>query len=470
MKLRKILLEQSTWTDLPEDKQRQFKQMQDIAVKSYFRNQTPPKDARKKNGKWQTIDLSAVPTPTQTPTQQVPPSSFSKYVGKYDGEGILPEFNISEITGKLYIVTSIGNTEILNISGNQFAGSMNGVAYVLNFNETNGQITGGTAKVGPVSINFTKKTETTPSPTNGVPNPINDINWTEVARDTWEGLKSAGYWVKEQGGKLWALIGPGGKKITEEEANIFKCIDKWNEFYGYYPLLRGNDGDSEFAYETTTHKVDGRTTKIIYYPNKKVFLKFKDTDKIVPNGNGTWECAKGGVGYSITWENGKKMNFGTGDKPLSTSDLVSTSTSNGTTKTIPSFSESCRAVIDCPKATDVINKGKPYKICMKCPEIKVLQEIPTLNIIYKKYLKENGKQEITDEVFGPIMKAAVEEYQEMNGRPKTGQIDSATYQDLTRDYYVKKKESETPKQNQTTPEQITPKTNIYRVAGADTKF
>lgn len=70
---------------------------------------------------------------------------------------------------------------------------------------------------------------------------------------------------------------------------------------------------------------------------------------------------------------------------------------------------------------------------MKCPEIGEFQNNPVFKIIYFQKLKDNGFAQKTDNIFGPITKAAVEEYQEMNGLVKDGIIGIKTLAQLEKD-------------------------------------
>lgn len=237
------------------------------------------------------------------------------------------------------------------------------------------------------------------------------------------------------------------KTESKFDFSEYECINKWNEYWGYYKLLGGWDGKTNFAYESTSHKVDGRKIKLVYYPDKTVVMRFKDNDQDVPGGKGTWACSTTGTGYTIEWEDGKRAVFGkeqgeaeigsvavTGDDKTQKTDKSNTQSTTDTKKEkLQSFKEVCKSKLPCPSYFDFINKNKPYKICMACPEIEEFQKNPVLKVIYFRKLKENGFPEKTDGVFGPITKSAVEEYQEMNGLKKDGIIGPQTYAALQKD-------------------------------------
>jgi len=437
MKLSRFLVEQQTWTELPQSDQNRFANYSDVQIVKYFRNQNPPKRVRRNSrGKWETIDASAAPSPSQTPTEQT--VSFTKFVGDYEGPALLPNFSIIETGGKLYFTIRGGQTEITNVSGNNFKGFINGVSYDLIFTETNGVVTGGTAKVGPVSVNFTKKTNT-PSPTptdSGMTLPdlpdLSNIEWREMAIETWQVLKKAGYWVKEQGGKLLAAI-QNGSFIKKVDNSAWDCINKWNEGWGYFKLLTGYEGDRKFLFEYTSHKVDGKKVKLLYFEDGEMLMKFTDTNQNVAGGKGKWSCTDSG--YKIVWQNGQVAVFGNSKSLPDTTQNgdLNTTNSETTTSETPKFKEVCKAILPCPKRADVESGKASYKICMRCPEIAELQSNPVFKVIYFKKLKDRGFKESADGVFGPITKLAVEEYQEMNGLVKDGLIGQKTLAQLDKD-------------------------------------
>lgn len=280
------------------------------------------------------------------------------------------------------------------------------------------------------SYNFTKKGDDATSETDvEAPEPVDGVNWTEVASDTWEGLKKAGYWVVEKAGRLWALIGSGGKIISPTGTTVFNCINKWNEGWGYYKLLTGYEGDRKFAFEYTSHVVDGKKVKLLYFQDGEVVMRFTDSNKDVPGGKGKWSCTD--TGYKIMWQNGQVAVFNREKGNVVGSDIGQETETDSSKKM--SFRQACKKTLPCPLKDDVIKGKAAYKICMKCPEIKEIQENPVLSKIYFRKLSENGMAQKSDGIFGPITKAAVEEYQEMNGLLKDGIIGMNTIRVLEKD-------------------------------------
>lgn len=293
---------------------------------------------------------------------------------------------------------------------------------------------GFTKKISSYKFRKTSATSTE-EPDTQEPESEDGITWESVTKATWEALKKAGYWVKEEGGKLLAAI-RNGLHVKKEEVNPFECIDNWNKRWGYYKLLRGDDGKNEFAFEVTDYQVDGKATKFIYYPDYRFVVKFDKTDKDVQGGKGRWACSKDGQGYQLVWDDGRKATFsrlkGQPDGEFSTAEGGQTSQENEVTK-LPTFSESCKVIKSCPSVQDVLEKGRAFKLCMKCPEIERLQKIPSLNFLYSQILAENGKKIKTDQYFGPILQAAVKRYQIGLFGKSTGMIGPKTYQSLMKD-------------------------------------
>lgn len=275
-----------------------------------------------------------------------------------------------------------------------------------------------------------------------VPSPTTDedgITWNEVLESTWDALKRAGYWVKKEGGKLLAAIKDGKNVKKEEIENIFKCINAYNKWWGYYKLSEGWDGVNKYAYEHTTHKVNGREVKLLYMDDGRVVMRFEDNDSDVPGGSGKWECDSEGTGYRIKWSNGqvavfsKRKEISKNSSTENSSNTDNSTTEQGQGSAMPKFKEVCKSTTSCPNRKDVEKGISFYKICMRCPDIQEFQNNPVFKVIYFKKLKENGYQEKADGVFGPITESAVEEYQEMNGLRKDGIIGDKTLAQLDKD-------------------------------------
>lgn len=334
-------------------------------------------------------------------------------------------FEISTENNKLYAKFKIGKTELTKKTDTQFTGKILGTTYNVEFTIANNEATGGKINYSIAGI----ITETTFTRTSEGPEPVEELTWENVTKATWEALKKAGYWVKEEGGKLLAAI-QNGLHVKKEEVNPFKCIDNWNEGWGYYKLLTGFEGDRRFAFEYTSHKVDGKKVKLLYFQDGDVVMRFTDSNKDVPGGKGKWSCE--GQGYKIVWENGQVALFNRekGNVIDAEADLIGNTQQPSN---LPTLSQVCKEILPCPSKSDVISGKKVYKLCMKCPEIKEIQDNPVFSKIYFRKLTENGKKQISDGIYGPITKAAVKEYQEMNGLVKDGIIGKNTITVLEKD-------------------------------------
>lgn len=223
-------------------------------------------------------------------------------------------------------------------------------------------------------------------------------------------------------------------KNKKTEDNVWQCIDNYNEIQQYYPLNGSIGGDYKF--QLINYQYDGRDTKIEFYKDFTVLLKFDDNDQVVPGGKGTWSCGKDNNSYYIKWESGKISEFGgrVGGEVFNTGTKTDTQKDQ---KNTPSLIEACTSLKPCP-TVEQVKKGKAFKQCMKCDEIKKLQNSPLFQRYYFRKLKENNKPEIADGIFGPIMKQAVLEYQTTYGiRTKsgavTGMIGPKTYASLVKD-------------------------------------
>ena len=309
----------------------------------------------------------------------------------------------------------------------------------------------------------------TPTSTTGAPDPVNGINWSEVPENVWNGLKAAGHWVKKQGGKLWALLNADGTPVLPD---VWKCIDNFNEIQQYYPLNKSIGGD--YRFQLIDYKYEGRDTKIEFYKDYTALLKFDDNDQVVPGGKGVWSCGKDNNSYYIKWQGGKISQFG----GRVGGEVFDTGTKSGTKNGTQTLIEACTSLKPCPTVKQV-ESGKAFKLCMKCDEIKKLQNSPLLQRYYFRKLKENNKPEIADGIFGPIMKEAVLEYQTTYGiRTKsgavTGMIGPKTYESLIKD--MENSQSLTQQTQSTQKDQTTTKTQEptqpkeIPLANQDTEF
>jgi len=349
------------------------------------------------------------------------------YTGFYKAsKDFIGTFEISAENNKLYYKFKLGKTELTKKSENKFEGKILGVNYTIEFTVVNKEASGGkiiTSLAGIITeVPFTRTTN--------APEQIEEITWENVTRQAWERLKSLGYWVKEEGGKLLAAI-RNGSPVVDDSA--WDCINKWNEGWGYFKLLTGYEGDRKFLFEYTSHKVDGKKVKLLYFKDGEVLMKFTDSNQNVAGGTGKWSCTDSG--YKIVWQNGQVAVFGNSKSLPATTQNGDSNTSNSETATseTPKFKEVCKSILPCPKRSDVEGGKASYKICMRCPEIAELQSNPVFKVIYFKKLKDRGFKESADGVFGPITKLAVEEYQEMNGLVKDGLIGQKTLAQLDKD-------------------------------------
>lgn len=343
-----------------------------------------------------------------------PQTNLTKYIGTYDGQGVIfPSFEVLEKTSKLYMKKGILETELTNVSTDTFKGSL-GVDFQISFNIVGTQATGGTISVGSDSTTFTRVVGGASS---------GQLNWMEIAKGTWDALKKAGYWVKEEGGKLWAAV-QDGLHVKQEDLTTWKCVDNYLKSQGFYKLLDGSDGTKKWKYTPTNFKADGKSTFIVYFQDGRVEIRYQDGFKTVQGYTGKWECGKDDKSFKIVWDDGEEQvygqfqPFGPGSNQQSGGQGSNINNTTGAPK-IQSFSQVCSAVLACPKIDDVKQGKKMYKVCMKCPEIQQFQEMsPLFKQIYFDLLEENGKKQQADQYFGPIMQAAIRNFQETIDKDK----------------------------------------------------
>lgn len=370
---------------------------------------------------------------TTTYCKGTPPTSTDDYVGSYKTETTPEEnFEITKKSGEYFVSARGVDVRIVKTTGDNFKieSTVPPASGTISFKrDSNNKVTGGSADVK-VGIGILSK----------------ELKGTFI--------------------RVGVTPSPGTEPDKPEDSKYdfspWKCINNWNEWWGYYKLLGGWEGlddkgkDIKFAYEYTSHKVNGRKVKLAYYEDGKVVMRYKDDDTDVPGGTGKWACDTEGTGYSISWDNGQVAVFGRnkgdaeigsvavagsgaqssgGGKPTSTDGKPTSGsgTSTATSTGLPKYKEVCKATLPCPTRKSVEEGKASYKICMKCPEIGEFQNNPVFKIIYFQKLKDNGFAQKTDNIFGPITKAAVEEYQEMNGLVKDGIIGIKTLAQLEKD-------------------------------------
>ena len=355
------------------------------------------------NSWYKNCDGSTQPPP---PTQN-PPTSLSKYVGTYDGNSVLfPSFDIVEKNSKLYIKKGVIETELTNETGDVFKGSL-GTDFRISFTVVGQQATSGVIIVGNNQSQFSRTTGGS-----GL-----DINWMEIAKGTWDALKKAGYWVKEEGGKLLAAI-KDGLHVKESDIETWKCIDNYLKSQGFFKLMTGGDGKKNWRFTDTDFVHNKKYTRLFFYQDGKVEYHYKDTGALVPGYTGKWACGDNDKSFIINWDNGdvaKYGNFfqtGQGSNDGGSQQGYKYTDQTGAPK-IKGFSQVCSSVLACPKMVDVEQGKKTYRLCMKCPEIEQLQQLsPLFQQIYFDLLEENGKKLQYDQYFGPIMEAAIKNFQE----------------------------------------------------------
>jgi hypothetical protein len=344
MKLNKknILLEQSTWTDLPQSDQQRYEGKNFLAVKNLFRNQTPPKDLRKFNNKLQSIDWDKSPNNPANQQTTTPSTGLDKYVGEYEGEGFLPSFSVKVTDGKLYASLMGGETELTNVSDNKFKGKVSGIDFEITFELSGDSVIGGQVN-GTVSgvsttAKFKRKSSTTSTTTTSTTSPT-----------PWD------------------------------------CIENFNKKYNQFPLLRSGD----YRYEDMDLEHNGKDTIFIYYKDGKAVWAYSSDEK--PIMEGVWQCKKNG--YLIKWADGRFSRYGTKEDFEGTTEPTKTTTDTSENPCVNGYKEGCVT------EDDILGKGKALKVCSKCDLIKKVQENPEIKARIFRLQKELGQEHKTDNSF-----------------------------------------------------------------------
>jgi peptidoglycan hydrolase-like protein with peptidoglycan-binding domain len=136
---------------------------------------------------------------------------------------------------------------------------------------------------------------------------------------------------------------------------------------------------------------------------------------------GSWEC-RGDEGYLIKWSNGVVSRYNTKDSGMTGQ------TNNNTNTTTDTLENPCiNGYKDgCVSEEDILNKKKALKVCRKCDLVKKVQDNPEIKARIFRIQKELGKEQKTDNVFGPIMLKAIKEFQSSNGINPTGNVGEKT--------------------------------------------
>jgi peptidoglycan hydrolase-like protein with peptidoglycan-binding domain len=311
---------------------------------------------------------------TSTPP---PPTGLNKYVGEYEGEGFLPSFSIKVTDGKLYASLMGGETELTNVSDNKFSGKVTGIDFEMTFELSGDSVVGGqvigtvsgvsrTAKFKRKSINTNTNTSSTQTTSTKPPSP-------------WD------------------------------------CIENFNKKFNQLGLW---DRD-EYRFEEVDLQHNGKDTIFMYYSGGSAVWAYYDNKKTIMTGS--WEC-RGDEGYLIKWSNGVVSRYNTKDSGMTGQ------TNNNTNTTTDTLENPCiNGYKDgCVSEEDILNKKKALKVCRKCDLVKKVQDNPEIKARIFRIQKELGKEQKTDNVFGPIMLKAIKEFQSSNGINPTGNVGEKT--------------------------------------------
>lgn len=198
-----------------------------------------------------------------------------------------------------------------------------------------------------------------------------------------------------------------------DDTSVWSCIEKYNKENNSRPL--SNYGD--YRFEKTNKNYNDKPTIFMYYKDGRAVWAYYADEK--PIWTGTWKCS-GDNGYFITWSNGKISSFGS--KSFSGTELESGGDKTNTTENLcpNGYKEGCVS------KNDIFGKKKALKACSKCDLVKEVQENPEIKARIFRLQKEAGQPEKTDNVFGPIMLAAIKEFQSSHGINPTGNVGELT--------------------------------------------
>jgi peptidoglycan hydrolase-like protein with peptidoglycan-binding domain len=353
--IKKILLEQSQWEQLSATEQIEATTRFSVIELRYSRQGC---ELKKFGTKW-FKKCSAVTT-----------AQNSKYLGKYKGSGLLPDFEISEKDGKLIAKSGLGDIELTNVSGDKFKGNKFGQDVEVEFTISNNLATGGKAIVSGQIITFTKEAST---PTPSKPDETN----------------------------------------SSKPPSVWDCIENYNKENNSKSLY---DRD-EYRYEKVDLEYDNKPTIFKYYKDGRAEWAYYADQK--PILQGKWEC-RGDNGYIIKWSNGKISTYNV--KP---GGGLEGNSSNTTTTTLENLCPNGYKE-GCVSKADIFGKKKALKACSKCDLVKEVQENPEIKARIFRLQKEAGQPEKTDNVFGPIMFAAIKEFQSSHGINPTGNVGELT--------------------------------------------
>lgn len=195
--------------------------------------------------------------------------------------------------------------------------------------------------------------------------------------------------------------------------SVWDCIENYNKENNSKSLY---DRD-EYRYEKVDLEHDNKPTIFKYYKDGRVDWAYYADQK--PILQGKWEC-RGDNGYIIKWSNGKISTYN-----VKTGGGLEGNSDNTTTTTLENICPNGYKE-GCVTEEDILNKKKALKICRKCDLVKKVQENPEIKARIFRIQKELGKEQKTDNVFGPIMLAAIKEYQSSHGINPTGAVGEKT--------------------------------------------
>jgi peptidoglycan hydrolase-like protein with peptidoglycan-binding domain len=150
---------------------------------------------------------------------------------------------------------------------------------------------------------------------------------------------------------------------------------------------------------------------------------------------GKWEC-KGDKGYLIKWSDGQVTRYGTKENNLGGQTDVNTNTTTNALENpcVNGYKEGCVT------ENDILGKKKALKVCSKCDLIKTVQENPEIKARIFRIQKELGQEQKTDNTFGPVMLAAIKEFQQSHGINPTGNVGELTLSKinplLAKNFYI----------------------------------
>jgi peptidoglycan hydrolase-like protein with peptidoglycan-binding domain len=161
---------------------------------------------------------------------------------------------------------------------------------------------------------------------------------------------------------------------------------------------------------------NGKDTIFIYYKDGKAVWAYSSDEK--PIMEGVWQCKKNG--YLIKWADGRFSRYGTKEDFEGTTEPTKTTTDTLENPCVNGYKNGCVS------EEDILNRKKALKVCSKCDLVKKVQENPEIKARIFRIQKELGKEQKTDNVFGPIMLKAIKEFQSSNGITPTGNVGEKT--------------------------------------------